>query len=106
MCQKTIIAQKSEIVITQCTNCKTVNIWKTGLLMRFSFEQFDEFAHIAKQIEFDDYLEHAPNGDEVVILSTPCADICLMFTRAELANFAVTLDEAIYMRKVYGLVHF
>ncbi len=106
MCQKTIIAQRSEIVITQCANCKVVNIWKTGLLMRFTFDQFDEFANIAKQIEFDDYLEHAPNGDEVVILSTPCKDMCLMFTRQELDSFSAALDEAIYMKNIYRLVHY
>lgn len=106
MCQKTIIAQRSEVMITQCANCKVVNIWKTGLLMRFTFEQFDEFAQIATQIKFDDYLEHAPNGKKVVILSTPCKDICLMFTRQELFEFSAALDEAIFMKNVYRLVHF
>jgi len=106
MCQKTIIAQRAEITITQCANCRVVNIWKTGLLMRFTFDQFDEFAQIAKQIEFDDYLEHAPDGREVVILSTPCKDMCLMFTRPELLNFSTALDEAIFMKDIYRLVHF
>lgn len=106
MCQKTVIAQRSDVTITQCANCKVVNIWKTGLLMRFTFDQFDEFARIAIQIEFDEFLEHAPNGNEVVILSTPCKDICLMFTRQELFEFSAALGEAVFMKNVYGLVHF
>ncbi|RZL44736.1 MAG: hypothetical protein EOP00_19160 [Pedobacter sp.] len=105
MCKKTIIAQGNNITITQCVNCKVVNIWNSALLMRFTFAQFDEFAKIATRIEFDDYLEHAPDGTEIVILSTPCNDICLMFTRDELQNFSNTIDEAIYMQNVYRLVH-
>lgn len=105
MCKKTIIAQREGVVITQCVNCKTVNIWKTGLLMRFTFDQFDQFAEITSRIEFDDYLEYAPDGTEIVILSTPCNDICLMFTREELANFVNAIEEAIYMQNIYKLVH-
>ena len=105
MCKKTIIAQRNNITITQCVNCKVVNIWKRGMLMRFTFEQFEEFAKIASQIEFDNYLEYAPEGTEIVILSTPCNDICLMFTREELHNFSNAIDEAVYMQNVYRLVH-
>jgi len=105
MCKKTIIAQRNSVTITQCVNCKVVNIWKKGMLMRFTFEQFDEFAKIASQIDFDQYLEYAPDGTEIVILSTPCNDICLMFTRDELQNFSNAIDEAIFMQSVYRLVH-
>lgn len=100
-----MIAQREGVAITQCVNCKVVNIWKTGLLMRFTFDQFEEFAAITRQIEFDNYLEIAPDGTEIVILSTPCNDICLMFTREELSNFSNAIEEAIYMQKVYKLVH-
>lgn len=105
MCKKTIIAQRNNVTITQCVNCKVVNIWKRGMLMRFTFEQFEEFAKIASKIEFDNYLEYAPDGTEIVILSTPCNDICLMFTREELYNFSNAIDEAVYMQNVYRLVH-
>lgn len=105
MCKKTVIAQIKSVTITQCVNCKVVNIWKTGLLMKFTFEQFDEFAKIASRIEFDNYLEYAPDGTEIVILSTPCNDICLMFTREELYHFSNAIDEAIYMQNVYRLVY-
>lgn len=105
MCKKTIIAQTEGVSITQCVNCKIVNIWKTGLLMRFTFDQFEEFAKIAGEIDFDQYLEYAPDGREVVILSTPCTDICLMFTRDELSNFCEAIEEAVYMQHIYKLVH-
>ena len=60
---------------------------------------------ITDKIDFDSYLEYAPDGREVVILSTPCNDICLMFTRQELANFSNVINEAIYMQSIYKLVH-
>lgn len=105
MCKKTIIAQRNSVTITQCTNCKTVNISKKSILMRFTFDQFDEFSRIARRIEFDNYLEYAPDGTEVVLLSTPCNDICLMFTREELSDFANAIEEAVFMQNVYQLVH-
>ncbi|RZK43178.1 MAG: hypothetical protein EOO90_04225 [Pedobacter sp.] len=106
MCKKTIIAKRKEVTITQCVNCNVVNIWKTGLLMRFTGEQFVEFLAIARKIEFDDYSERTPSGKEVVILSTPCNDMCLMFTREELLDFTAAMEEAQYMRSIYQLVHF
>ena len=75
------------------------------MLMRFTFEQFEEFAKIASKIAFDNYLEYAPDGTEIVILSTPCNDIYLTFTREELHNFSNAIDEAIFMQNVYRLVH-
>lgn len=73
--------------------------------MRFTFDQTDEFAKIASRIEFDNYLEHALDGTEVILLSTACKDICLMFTREELSDFSAAIDEAIFMQNVYQLVH-
>lgn len=105
MCKKTVIAQREEISITQCANCKVVNIWKPGLLLKFSFKQFDDFAKVARQINFDSYVEYAPDGKEIVILSTPFPDMSLMFTRSELSSFTAAMDEALYMQKVYQLVH-
>jgi len=32
------------------------------MLMRFTFEQFEEFAKIASKIAFDNYLEYAPDS--------------------------------------------
>jgi len=40
-----------------------------------------------------------------VILSTPFPDICLKFTRSELHDFVHAIDEAMFMHKVYELVH-
>ncbi len=105
MCKKTIIAQKDEISITQCTNCKVVNIWKPGVLLSFSFDQFEEFVKVSENIDFDDYLEYSPAGNEVVVLSTPFEDIHLMFTRPELDSFVATMVEALYMQKIYQLMN-
>ncbi|WP_113662561.1 hypothetical protein [Pedobacter nanyangensis] len=105
MCKKTMIANSGEIQITQCSNCKMINVWKPGLLLSFSFNQFYEFTKVAKKLNFDKYFEYGPDGNRIVILSTPFPDICLKFTRAELNDFVHAIDEAMYMHKVYELVH-
>jgi len=82
-----------------------MNIWRAGVLMNFSFEQFDAFCSATKKLSFDEYLENRPDGKEVVILSTPFPDISLVFTRDEWHEFFVKIDEALYMKKVYDLVY-
>jgi len=105
MCKTTVLAQNQNITIAQCNNCKVLNIWRSGVLMNFSFEQFDAFYLATKKLQFDDYLENRPDGKEVVILSTPFPDISLVFTRDEWADFFIIIDEALYMKRVYELVH-
>jgi hypothetical protein len=43
MCKTTVLAQNENITIAQCNNCKVLNIWRSGVLMNFSFDQFDAF---------------------------------------------------------------
>lgn len=105
MCKTTVLAQNDNITIAQCDNCKVLNIWRSGVLMNFSFDQFDAFHIATKKLQFDDYLETNPDGREVVILSTPFPDISLVFTREEWTEFFIKIDEALYMKRVYELVH-
>jgi len=105
MCKTTILSQNENITISQCNNCKVLNIWRAGVLMNFSFAQFDAFYTATRKLNFDDFLEHQPNGKEVVILSTPSPDISLVFTRMEWEDFFNQINEALYMKRVYELVH-
>ncbi|WP_316734778.1 hypothetical protein [Pedobacter aquatilis] len=105
MCKTIVLAQNQNITIAQCHNCKILNIWRSGVLMNFSFEQFKVFHQSTRNLDFDDYLENRPDGKEVVILSTPFPDISLVFTRAEWQEFFETIEEANYMQSIYKLVH-
>ncbi len=106
MCKTTVLAQNENITIAQCKNCSVINIWRAGVLMNFSFDQFDAFYVATKKLAFDDFLERAPDGREVVILSTPFPDISLVFTRSEWHEFFVKIEEALYMKRIYELVHY
>ena len=105
MCKTTVLSQNDNITIAQCNNCKVLNIWRAGVLMNFSFDQFEAFYQSTKKLSFDDYLENRPDGKEVVILSTPFPDISLVFTRYEWEEFFHKVDEALYMRRIYEMVH-
>jgi len=105
MCKPRVISQKGDVSVTECLNCKIVNIWNRGMLISFSFEQFHAFLKATRDLVFDDYLEYAPNGTEVVILATPHPDISLAFSRVEWYEFFGALHEAKYMQQVYQLVH-
>jgi len=105
MCKTTVLSQNENITIAQCNNCKVLNIWRCGVLMNFSFDQFDLFYASTKKLQFDDYAENTPDGKEVVILSTPFPDISLVFTRVEWFEFFLKIEEALYMKQVYEIVH-
>jgi hypothetical protein len=105
MCKITVLAQNKNITIAQCNNCKVLNIWRSGVLMNFSFDQFDAFYVATKKLDFDDYLETRPDGRQVVILSTPFPDISLVFTREEWCEFFTKIDEALYMKHIYEIMY-
>ncbi|MCD0490018.1 hypothetical protein LPB86_17380 [Pedobacter sp. MC2016-14] len=106
MCKPTVIARKGKISVSQCSNCKMVNIWNQNVLISFSFQQFHAFIETTKDLDFDNYMETSPNGLEVVVLATPYPDISLVFTRKEWYNFFEALQEAAYMQQIYKMVHF
>ncbi len=106
MCRPTVIARKGNIAVTQCTNCKMVNIWNKGVLISFTFNQFSSFVEVTKDLEFDDYLESSPDGMEIVVLATPHPDISLVFTRDDWYDFFTALTEADYMLQIYKMVHY
>lgn len=105
MCKPTVIARKGTVSVSQCINCKMVNIWNQGVLISFSFQQFDAFIDATRNLEFDDYLEESPDGVDIVVLATPYPDLSLVFTRPEWFNFFAALHEASYMQQIYNMVH-
>lgn len=105
MCKANVIARKGNISVTQCVNCKVVNIWNQNVLISFSFEQFHAFINATKGLQFDDYLEISPDGAEVVVLATPSPDMNLVFKRQEWHDFFAALTEAAYMQEIYKMVH-
>lgn len=105
MCKPTVIARKGNVAVTQCVNCKIVNIWNKNVLITFSFQQFHAFINATKDLEFDNYLEKSPDGVEIVVLATPYPDLSLVFTRNEWTDFFTALNEAVYMQQIYQMVH-
>lgn len=104
MCKPTIISREGDVSVTHCMDCKIVNIWNRNVLITFSFEQFDAFVNSTRGLQFDDYIEHHPDGLEVVILASPSPDISLVFTRVEWHEFFAALHQAVYMQQIYQMV--
>ncbi|MBB5634410.1 hypothetical protein HDE68_000295 [Pedobacter cryoconitis] len=105
MCKTTIVSREGDVCVTHCLNCKIVNIWNKGVLVAFSFEQFDAFLKATKDLVFDNYIEYNPDGIEVVILATPFSEVSLVFTRVEWDEFFAALKQAAYMKQIYQMVH-
>lgn len=105
MCKPTVISRKGNVSVTQCVNCKMVNIWNKNILLSFSFQQFHAFINATRDLDFDNYLEKSPDGINVVILATPYPDLSLVFKRQEWDDFFAALNEAAYMQQIYQMVH-
>ncbi|SHE75894.1 hypothetical protein [Pedobacter caeni] len=105
MCNPIVISREGDVSVTQCANCKVINIWNRNALMTFSFDEFYKFIEATKDLIFDDYIENNPDGIEVVIFPSPLVDISLVFTRVEWHEFFSALNQAAYMLQIYQMVH-
>jgi hypothetical protein len=104
MCENRTLAQVAQAHISQCTNCKTVFLWHNNLLLNFPQEDFEQFSRALQQRQFDDYCVPFPDGEERVIMHSPCPDISFSFSRTEWTDMRAAVSEALLMQQVYALI--
>lgn len=104
MCENRILAQVAQAHISQCTYCKTVFLWHGNLLLNFTQEDFAHFCATLHQRNFCDYSIPFPDGEERVIMHSPCQDISFTFTKTEWTDMKAAADEALLMQQVYALI--
>lgn len=74
-------------------------------MLSFYEKQFLSFRNHTLSADCETNFHTFPDGEERLILNTPNQDISFSFTEDEWADFAVALEEAIYMQSVYKLVY-
>src|ERR1700761_8845092 len=104
MCQSHILSSKGPVIISQCVDCKMLNIWLRNLLLNFTPEQFCAFENFISKLAIDEYTFPFPDGEERLVLRTPNNDICFTFTAEEWDDFKIAMEEAAYMQGVYALL--
>ena|ERR1700744_2246984 len=104
MCQTQILSHKGAVVISQCMECKTLNIWHHNFLLTFSLEQFKSFKHFTRLLDVEEYTFPFPDGEERLVLCTPHSDISFTFSFDEWETFQAAMEEAEYMQGVYDLL--
>jgi hypothetical protein len=105
MCQTIFLSRKGSTVISQCRECKTLNIWQHNLLLSFSPGQFKAFKEFTQLLDTPECTFPFPDGEERLVLRTPHTDISFTFSMDEWEDFQAAMEEAEYMQGVYELLY-
>ncbi len=105
MCQTVILCQKGPTLISQCIECRIINIWHNNVLLYFSPDDLNTFKNFTASLEPEECLFPFPDGQDRLILRTPNKDINFCFTDAEWLQFQIALEEAEYMRSIYEMLN-
>jgi hypothetical protein len=104
MCQSQILSRKGPVVVSQCLECKTLNIWHHNLLLTFTPGQFKAFKDFTAMLDVPDCTFPFPDGEERFVLRTPHIDISFTFSLDEWGDFQAAMEEAEYMQDIYNLL--
>jgi hypothetical protein len=104
MCKSIVLSHKGATMISQCMECRTLNIWHHNLLLNFSADQFKSFKDFTALLDVPECTFPFPDGEERMVLRTPHTDISFTFSLEEWEDFGVAMDEAEYMQAVYDLL--
>ncbi len=104
MCQTVILSHKGATLISQCVECRVINIWHHNILLYFTPDELTAFKDFMYRLDVDQYTFPFPDGSDRLIVRTPNKDINLCFTGEEWANFQEALTEAGYMQAIYEMM--
>ena len=104
MCEAKTLSQRGISMVSQCLQCKTMNIWHNNLLLNFTPQQFTDFRKFINDLDFEDRSHPFPDMQDRAVLKTPVDHINFAFTEEEWKDLKDAMDEALYMVKVFDLI--
>ncbi len=104
MCDAKTLSHKGRVMISQCVDCKTINIWCNNLIFNFTVEQFTSFKKFTEDLDFDERSLPFPDQQDRVVLKTPIDHVNFTFTLDEWDDFHEAMNEAYYMQQVLALI--
>jgi hypothetical protein len=104
MCEAKTLSQRGITMVSQCLQCKTINVWQNNLLLNFTPQQFADFRQFIADLDFDERSHPFPDRMDRAVLKTPVDHINFTFTLAEWEDLKDAMDEAMYMQKVFDLI--
>lgn len=105
MCQSAILNTKGNTMISYCPSCQNHYVWQNSFLLTFSLFQFQCFANEIEKVSLNREYVRFPDGELRTFLETPIHEVLLTFTEMEWGDFALAIQEADYMREVYGILN-
>ncbi|SFO23461.1 hypothetical protein SAMN05428949_4592 [Chitinophaga sp. YR627] len=104
MCDIRPLWNKNKAQISHCANCQTVYIWHNNLILNFTPKDFQLFHETLEHQDFYDCSMMFPDGEERVIVHSPCRDISFTFTLQEWLDMKEAMGEAVLLQQVYDLI--
>jgi hypothetical protein len=104
MCEAKTLSQRGDITVSQCSDCKTINIWQNNVLLNFTPQQFADFRQFIADLDFHERSHPFPDMQQRAVLKTPVDHINLVFTEEEWENMKEALDEALHMQQIFDII--
>jgi hypothetical protein len=104
MCEAKTLSQRGATMVSQCLQCKTINIWQNNVLLNFTPQQFADFRQFINDLDFEERSHPFPDKQDRAVLKTPVDHINFTFTEEEWEDLKDALDEGMYMQKVFDLI--
>jgi hypothetical protein len=104
MCEAKTLSKCGVTMVSQCLQCKTINIWHNNVLLNFTPQQFVDFRKFINDLDFDDRSHPFPDMMDRAVLKTPVEHINFTFTLEEWEDLKEAMDEALYMQKIFDLI--
>lgn len=104
MCDIRPLCIKNRAHISHCANCQTVYIWHNNIVLNFTPKDFQLFHEAMERQDFYDCSMMFPDGEERVVVHSPCRDISFTFTLPEWLNMKDAMNEAMLLQQVYDLI--
>jgi hypothetical protein len=62
MCEAKTLSQRGVTMVSQCLQCKTINVWQNNLLLNFTPQQFADFRQFIADLDFDERSHPFPDA--------------------------------------------
>ncbi|NIT55409.1 MAG: hypothetical protein GWN00_03980 [Aliifodinibius sp.] len=101
----TVLIQKDNLCIEQCSCCDNIHLMYQSLLLKFTPESFADFEAALSKLDFENRAITFGDGTDKMLINTPQKEIQLCFTKKEFELLRQSLKEALLMLEVSHILY-
>jgi len=101
----TVLTQRADLSIEQCSCCDTISLLYQNLLLKFSPKSFLKFSSSFRELDFHKRALIFADGKEKLVVNTNQKEIQLCFEKEEFEMVCHALKEAAVMLEVKDILN-